>query len=129
MGKIFGCQGDFAQDKVPYVKLSKFHSPVVELDHLLLILCHSMRSSVSDLVQPIQVDPQLIIVAFFMEHLSFDADDSHLDRDHCLGAISESERGFSRRGSCRSPVSLQDIGQFLWPYFLSVVQPGFDDLE
>ena len=48
-----------------------------------------MRSSVSNLIQTIQVDLQLIIVVFFMERLLFDAGDSHFDWDYCLGAISE----------------------------------------
>ena len=64
-----------------------------------------------------------------MERLSSDVGYSHLDRDYCLGAINESEGGFSCQGSCCSPVSLQHIGQFLWPGSFSVVQPGFDDLE
>ena len=56
LGQVFGCQGDFAQDKVPYVKSSELHSLVVVLGHLLLILSHSIESSVSNLVQAIQVD-------------------------------------------------------------------------
>ena len=110
LGTVFGYQGDFVQDKVTYVKSSKFHSLVVVFGHLLLILHHCMKSSVFDLVQAIQVYPQLIVVAFFVERLSSDAGDSHLDWDHCLGAISESEGGFSRWGSCHGPVSLEDVG-------------------
>ena len=53
LSRVFSCQGDFAQDKIPYVKSSKFHSLVVVLDHLLLILCHSVRSSISNLIQAI----------------------------------------------------------------------------
>lgn len=75
-----------------YVKSSEFHSLVVVLDHLLLRLRHFVRSFVSDLIQAIQVYPKLIVVAFFVECLSFNAGDSHLDWDHCLDAISESER-------------------------------------
>ena len=64
-----------------------------------------------------------------MERLSSNAGDSYLDQDHYLGAINEFEGGFSCRGSCRSLVSSQDIGQFLRPCPLSIVQAGFDDLE
>ena len=53
LGRVFGCQGDFVQDKVTYVKSSKFHSLVVVFSHLLLILHHSMKSFVSNLVQAI----------------------------------------------------------------------------
>ena len=62
LGRVFGCWGDFAQDKIPYVKSFEFHSPIVILSHLLLILRHFMKSSVSDLIQAIQVDPQLSLV-------------------------------------------------------------------
>ena len=64
-----------------------------------------------------------------MEHLLFDAAYSNLDWDYCLGAVSESEGGFSCWGSCCGPVGPQDIGQFLKLGFLSIVQLGFDDLE
>ena len=93
------------------------------------MLCHLVRSSVSNLVKAIQVDLQLIVVVFFVERLSFDAVDSHFYQDYCLGAISESKGGFSCRGSHCSPVCPQDIGQFLRPCSLNIVQPNFDDLE
>ena len=38
LDKVFGCWGDFAQDKVPYVKSSELHSFVIVLGHLLLVL-------------------------------------------------------------------------------------------
>ena len=56
LGRVFGCQGDFVQDKVPYVKSSELHSLVVVFGHLLLILHHFVRSSVSNFVKAIQVD-------------------------------------------------------------------------
>ena len=129
LDRVFGRWGDFAQDKVPYVKSSEFHSLVVVFNHLLLVLRHLVRSSISDLIQEVQVDFQLIIVALLVEHLSSDVGYSYLDWDHYLGAISESEGGFSCWGSCCSPVSLQDIGQFFWPGPLCVVQLGFDNLK
>ena len=51
LGKVFGCRGDFAQDEVPYVKSFELQSFVVVLGHFLLVLIHSVRSSISDLVQ------------------------------------------------------------------------------
>ena len=62
-------------------------------------------------VQEIQVDSQVIIIAFFIEHLSPDAGYSYLNRDHSFNAICEPEggfsrRGFSHRGSCCGPISL-----------------------
>ena len=95
LGKVFGCQGDFMWDEVPYVKLSELHSLVVVL----------------------------------VEYLSSDAGYSYLDWDYFLGAVSEFERGFSCWDSCCSPVSPQDIGQFLGPGSFSIVQLGFDDFE
>ena len=56
LGRAFGCWGDFTQDEVPYVKSSELHSVVVVLNHLLLVLRHYVRSSISDLVQAVQVD-------------------------------------------------------------------------
>ena len=56
LGRVFGCWGDFAQDKVSYVKSFELHPPVVILDNLLLVLCHLMRNSFSNLVYAIQVD-------------------------------------------------------------------------
>ena len=56
LDRVFGRWGDFAQDKVPHVKSSELHSLVVVLDHLLLVLRHLVRSSISDLVQVVQVD-------------------------------------------------------------------------
>ena len=64
-----------------------------------------------------------------MEDFSSYASDSHFDWDYCFDAIGEPEGGFSRRGSCCSPVCLQDIGQFLQPSALRIFQPSFDDLE
>ena len=61
----------------------------------------------------------------FLSHVG----DSHFDWDYYLGAIGESEGGFSYWDSCCSPISLQDIGQFLRLGSLSIIQPGFDDLE
>ena len=104
LGRVFGFRGDFVQDKVPYIKSPEFHSLVVVLSRLSLILHHSVRSTVSDLVQAIQVDPQLIDVAFFVERLSSDVGDSNLNQDYCLGAISEFEGGFSCQGSGCNPV-------------------------
>ena len=56
LGRVFGCWGDFTQDKVPYVESSKFHSLVVVLGHLLLVLRHLVRSFFFDLVQVVHVD-------------------------------------------------------------------------
>ena len=109
LGRVFGCRGDFAQDEVPYVKSFELQSFIVVLGHLLLILSHSVRSPISDLIQ---VNHYLIIVALLMEHLLFDASYSHLNRDYCLNAVSEPEWGFSCWDSYCSPVSHKTLGNF-----------------
>ena len=56
LGRVFGCWGDFAQDKVPYVESSELHPLVAVLSHLLLVLRHLLRGFFSDLVQRVQDD-------------------------------------------------------------------------
>ena len=53
LGRVFGFWGDFTQDKIPYVKSFEFHSLIVVLRHVSLILHHSVRSSISNLAQAI----------------------------------------------------------------------------
>ena len=57
LGWVFSCWGDFVQDKVAYAKSCEFHSFVVVLGHLLLVLCHLVGGSISDFIQAVQVDP------------------------------------------------------------------------
>ena len=102
--------GNLVQDKIPYVESSKLYPFIVVVDHLLLILHHSDGSFFSYFVQAIQVDSQVVIIAFFVEHLSPDAGYSYFNRDHSFSAICEPEGGFSCRVSCCGPVSPQDIG-------------------
>ena len=73
---------------------------------LMLVLCHSFGSLVSYFVKTIQVDSQVIVIIFFVEYHSPDADYSYLDRDHCFSAIGELEGGFSRWGSYCGPIGL-----------------------
>ena len=121
LGGIFGCRGNLAQDEIPYVKSSKLYPLIVVVGHLLLILRHSDGSFFSYFVQAIQVDLQVIIIVFFVEHLSPDAGYSYLNQDHGFNAICEPKGGFSRRGSCCGPVSPQDVGYFFRPGTLCVV--------
>ena len=44
LGRVFGCWGDFAQNKVPYVKSYELHPLVVVFDYLLLVFRHLVRS-------------------------------------------------------------------------------------
>ena len=106
LGRVFSCCGNLEQDEVAYVKSSELYPLVVVFGHLLLVLRHSTGSFVSDFIQAIQVDSQVIVIAFFVEYLSPDAGYSYLDRDHCFSAIGELEGGFSRWGSCCGSVSL-----------------------
>ena len=129
LGRVFSCCGDFAQDDVTYVQSSEFNPLIVVFGHLLLVLCHLAGSFVSYFVQTIQVESQLIVIAFFVEYLSPDAGYSYFDQDHCLSAIGEPEGGFSSRTSCCSPVSLQDIGQLFWLGAFRIIQLGFDNFE
>ena len=71
----------------------------------------------------------MIVITLFVECLSPNAGHSYCDWDHGFSAIGESERGLSRRGSCRGSVGPQDVRQFLRPGTLCFVQFGFDDLE
>ena len=121
LGGIFGHSGNLAQDKIPYVKSSELYPLIVVFGHLLLILHHSAGNFVSYFVQTIQVDSQVIIIAFFVEYLSLDAGYSYFDRDHCFSAIGEPEGGLSCRGSCCGSVSPQDVGQFFRPGTFRVV--------
>ena len=129
LGRVSSRSGNLAQDEIPYVKSSELYPLIVVFSHLLLILRHSDRSFVSYFIQTIQVDSQVIVIAFFVEYLSPDASYSYFNRDHGFSAIVKPEGGFSRRGSCRGSVSPQDVGQFFRPGTLRVVQLGFDDLE
>ena len=121
LGRVSSHCGDLAQDEVTYVKLSEFYPLVVVFSHLLLVLCHSARSFIPYFVQTIQVDSQVIVIAFFVEYLSLDAGYSYFDRDHCFSAIGEPEGGLSCRGSCCGFVSPQDFGQFFRPGTFRVV--------
>ena len=94
------------QDEIIYVKSFELYPLIVVVGHLLLILRHSDGSFFSYFVQEIQVDSQVIVIAFFIEHLSPDAGYSYLNRDHSFSAICEPEGGFSRWGSCCGPISL-----------------------
>ena len=47
LDRVFSCWGDFAQDKVPYAKLSELHSFVVVFSHLLLVLRHLVNGFLS----------------------------------------------------------------------------------
>ena len=109
LGGISGPSGNLAQDEIPYVKLSELYPLIVVFGHLLLILRHSARSFIPYFVQTIQVDSQVIVIAFFVEYLSLDAGYSYFDRDHCFSAIGEPEGGLSHWGSCCGSVSPQDI--------------------
>ena len=119
--RIFCCCGNFVQEEVSYGESSEFYSLIVVFGHLLLILHHSAGNFVSYFVQTIQVDSQVIIIAFFVEYLSLDAGYSYFDRDHCFSAIGEPEGGLSCRGSCCGFVSPQDFGQFFRPGTFRVV--------
>ena len=110
LGGISGCRGNPAQDEISYVQSSEFYPFIVVVGHLLLVLCYSDGRFFSYFVQAIQVDSQVVVVAFFVEHLSPSAGYSQLHRDHGFCAICESEGGFSRRGSCHAPVSPKDVG-------------------
>lgn len=129
MGKVSSRSGNLAQDEIAYVKSFELYPLIVVYNHLLLILRHSAGNFVSYFIQTIQVDSQVIAVAFFVEYLSPDAGYSYLDRDHCFSAIGEPEGGLSYRGSWRGFVSPQDVGQFSRPGTLYVVQLDFDDLK
>ena len=107
---ISGCRGNLAKDEIPYVQSSELYPFIVVVGHPLLVLCYSDGHFFSHFIQAIQIDPQMVIVALFMERLLPSAGYSHLHRDHGFCAIYESEGGFSRRGSCRGPVSLEDVG-------------------
>ena len=73
LGGIFGHSGNLAQDKIPYVKSSELYPFIVVFDHLQLILRHPDGSLFSYFVQTIQVLPQVIVIALFVECLSPDA--------------------------------------------------------
>ena len=128
-GKVSSHSGNLAQDEIVYVKSFELYPLIVAFSHLLLILRHSTGNFVSYFFQTIQVDSQVIVIAFFVEYLSPDAGYSYLDRDHCFSAIGEPKGGLSRRGFCRGFVSPQDVGQFSRPGILRVIQLDFDDLE
>ena len=108
--EIFSCRGNLAQDEISYVQSSEFYSFIVVVSHPLLVLCYSNGCFFSHFVQAIQVDPQVVIVALFMERPSPGTGYSHLHRDHGFCAIGESKGGFSCRDSCRGPVGLEDVG-------------------
>ena len=47
LGRVSGCWGDLAQDKVSYVKSSELHFLVVALGRLLLVLRHLVEGFLS----------------------------------------------------------------------------------
>ena len=115
LGWVLGSRCEFTQDEISYVKLSKLHSLVVILGHLLLVLCHLVGCSISGFIQAIQVDSQLIIIATFVEDFLSYAGDSYFDGDYYFSAISETEGGLYCRGSRCSHVCPQNVGQLFWP--------------
>ena len=56
LGGVLGSQCDFVQDEISYVKSFELHSFVVILGHLLLVLYHFARCSVSGFIEVNQVD-------------------------------------------------------------------------
>ena len=56
LGWVFSGKYDFVQDEVSYIKSSELHSLVVILRHLLLVLHHLARCSISGFFQAIQVN-------------------------------------------------------------------------
>ena len=110
LGGISGCRGNLAQNEISYVKSFELYPFIVAVGHFLLILRHSDGSIFSYFVQAIQVDSQVVVIAFFVEHLLPDASYSYLNQDHGFSSICEPEGGFSCRVSCCGPVSPQDIG-------------------
>ena len=106
---IFGCRGNFAQDEISYVQLSEFYPFIVVVSHPLLVLCYSDGRFFSHFVQAIQIDLQVVVVAFFVERLSLGAGSSHLYLNHGFYAIRESEGSLSRRCSCRGSVSPEGV--------------------
>ena len=88
--EIFDCRGNLTQDEISYVQLFKLYPFIVLVGHPLLVLCYSYGRFFSHFVQAIQVDPQVVIVALFVEHLSPGAGYSHFHWDHGFCAIGES---------------------------------------
>ena len=78
---------------------------VVVLGHLLLVLGHSLRDLVSDLVQTIQVQLQLVVIAAFVKELLPKAGEPYFDKDDCLYAICQVEGRLYYWGSCCGSVS------------------------
>ena len=78
-GRVSGCRGNLTQDIVSYVKSSELHSLVIVLGHLLLVLRHLIGGFLSHFVQTVQVDSYLVVIILLVEHLSPNADYSHLD--------------------------------------------------
>ena len=78
---------------------------VVVLHHLLLILGNSLRSLVSDFVQTIQVQLQLVVVAVFVKEFLPEASEPYFDGDDYFCAICQVEGCFSYWGFCGSFVS------------------------
>ena len=87
---ISGCKGNLAQDEISYVQSFELYPFIVVVSHPLLVLCYSYGRFFSHFVQAIQVDLQVVIVAFFVERLSPGAGYSHLHWDHGFCAIGES---------------------------------------
>ena len=109
LGGIFGCRVNLTQDEISYDQSFEFYPFTVVVDHLLLVFRYSDGRFFSYFVQLIHVDSQVVVVAFFVEHLSPGAGYSYLHRNHDFCAVCESEGSFSRRGSCHGLISPKDV--------------------
>ena len=66
-------------DEIPDAESFQFHSLIVVFGYLLLVLGHSLGGLVSDFVQVIKVQPQLIVIALFVKELPPEANEPHFD--------------------------------------------------
>ena len=76
------------KDMVSDVKSFELYPLVVVFGHLLLVLGHSLGGLVSNFVQTIQVQLQLIVVALFIKEFPLEASEVHFDWNDCFCAIS-----------------------------------------
>ena len=70
------------------------YSLVVVLCHLLLILDHSLRSLVSDFVQTIQIQFQLVVIALFVKEFHPRTSEPYFNEDNYFCAICQVEGCF-----------------------------------
>ena len=59
----------------------EFYLLVVIFNHLLLVLGHSLRGLISNFVQAIQIQLQLVVITIFAKELLSQAGDSYLNGD------------------------------------------------